>query len=137
MVTPTQPCHILECRGIIADYLSRYWMYNTTSFGECISCPYARYPNFPPDWFSRWYTEDIFITNSIGGGQNCAGNPRTGDITSCQESCLRDATCVGFARKKNIPNADSNGECWLKNNTQSNPIVNDTVWHTVIFNATL
>ena len=133
--TLSQSCNITTCRSIIDDYLSRNWYYNTVNFGECQGgCLQAVYPNFPSDWWNRWYIQDMYILNSAG--QDCVGNPYTGSLTSCQQSCLVDATCMGFARQKNVTDTDSTGQCWLKNNILLNQIPNDPVWHTVVFNTT-
>ena len=127
-------CNVAACRAVISYYLSRNWAYDTTNFGECPGCLRATYPNYPADWSNRWYTLDIVIPTSAG--QDCVGNPYTGNITTCQKSCLFDTTCVGFSRQKNVSDADSTASCWLKNNIQSNQIISDSTWHTVAFNST-
>lgn len=54
------------------------------------------------------------------------------DRACCEYLCLIDATCVGFARLKNVTD-DAKGDCLLETNVTENRIWNHTDWHTFIF----
>ncbi|CAF4266616.1 unnamed protein product [Adineta steineri] len=134
-ISITNKCSITKCRSKIADSISRNDTYNTTnSFNECMYCMEAQYPNFPEDWSNRWYTQDILILT--GAGHDCTGNPYYGNLTQCQMFCLRDPTCVGFSREKNLTDSNILAECFLKNNIQLDQTYNSTVWETIVFNST-
>jgi hypothetical protein len=127
-------CSVTLCRAVISYYISRYWGYDTINFGECSGCLRTTFDNYPSDWSNRWYTLDILVPTSAG--QDCSGNPYTGSVTTCQTLCLRDTTCVGFSRQKSVSDADSTGQCWLKNNIESNQVMSDPIWQTIGFNTT-
>ncbi len=135
IITPNRSCNISACRSIVAYNILHNFLYNTTIFAECTGCSYANWPNFPADWSNRWNIQNFYITSS--SGQDCQGNPRTGDLTQCQYWCLQDVTCVGFSRQKSVPDTYSNTQCYLKNNIQLNRVPNDNTWHTIAFNDTL
>ena len=127
-------CNITTCRSIIAYYILHNLTYNTINFSECSGCYQTSWPNFPKECFDRWYIQDSVIYSIAG--QDCLGNPYTGNLTKCQTLCLSDNTCVGFSSGKNVREDDSNGQCWLKNNIQLNQTPNNPTWHTIVFNTT-
>ena len=128
-------CNITACRLIIVGQIQNNSLYNTTDFSECNGCSSAAYPNFPEQFFHRWNIENFVIMSSYG--QDCRGTPHTGNLTTCQLFCLSDPTCVGFSRKKNVADNDSNSQCYLKHNIQQNQSPNNAIWHTFAFNETL
>lgn len=56
------------------------------------------YSNFPPEFHNAWHIMD----------RAC-----------CEYLCLIDATCVGFARLKNVTD-DAKGDCLLETNVTEN-----------------
>ncbi len=134
ILTQNNSCNITACRSLIDYYILHNCTYNTTYIDRCIGCSYASSPNFPSDWFNRWNIQNFVIYSSAG--QDCQGNPKTGNLRACQIFCLQDETCVGFSREKSVLDNDSTGQCYLKNNIQLNQTPNDSTWHTIVFNTT-
>ena len=130
----TRSCNVTACRSTVANHISRNQTYNTTSFGECIGCSNAIWPNFPDDWLERWYVENMVVYSSVGS--DCPGNPMYGNLIACQMRCLQVEACVGFSRAKSAAPNDSTSQCWLKYNIQQSQTFNDPTWHTYAFNTT-
>lgn len=134
IINSNQSCNITACRSIIASNLLYNCPYNTTNYYQCAGCLQASSPNFPEDWFNLWYTADFLIWSSFN--QDCPGNPRYGDLRTCQQWCLEDATCVGFSREKDVSDGENLAECYLKTNVKLNQAFGNPTWHTIVFNGT-
>jgi hypothetical protein len=136
LITLNPNCNVTDCRAIIADYVSKGWMFDTEKFHQCNDCPHMAYIEPPlsisADWVAIWPIQDFFIKNFIG--QDCENSPIRSHMIDCVFTCFTDTTCVGFSRQKNIRPDDENGECWLKTNVTVNQIPNDSEWHTIVFN---
>jgi hypothetical protein len=98
----------LSCRSIIAYYILQNLAYNTTDFGQYIGYSYVSWQNFLEDWLNLWHIENFIIWSNYV--QVCQGNPKYGNLITCQIFCLQDETCVGFSREKNVLDNDSTGE---------------------------
>jgi len=134
MINSNYSCNFIACRSIIAHNILYNCPYNRTNYYQCAGCSEASSSNYSEDCSNYWYTADFVVLSMFN--QDCSGNPRFGDLRTCQQWCLEDITCVGFSRAKAVLDSDPNSQCYLKFNVELNQAFNDLTWHTIVFNGT-